>query len=375
MDTYDAIVLGLGGMGSAAAYHLARRGARVLGLEQFTPGHARGSSHGRSRIFRVAYFEHPDYVPLVLRAHDLWRDLEAEAGRTLLTLTGGAMIGPRHGELVAGAERSAIVHRLPYELADAIALRSRLPVFEPGEGYAAVLEPQAGVLDPEACVAAHLDGATAAGADLHFEEPALSWSARNGTVEVTTPRGRYAAARLLVTSGPWTARVLAGLRLPLAVERNVTFWFKPADLDRFGPDRFPIFIWETQDGRLFYGLPNADGLGLKVARHHAGELVDPDAVGRAVSPGEADEVRGFLRHAIPSADGEPVASLACPYTNTPDGHFILDRHPEHEQVVIASPCSGHGFKFCSVIGEILADLALAGRTRHHVDLFTLSRVL
>lgn len=373
MPPYDVIILGLGAMGSAAAYHLARRGRRVLGLEQFTPAHDRGASHGRSRIIREAYFEDPRYVPLIQRAYDLWDVLQEESGDRLLLTTGGLMIGPGDGALVRGALASARQHRLPYELLDAAGLRRKYPQILADEATVAVWEPRAGVLFPEDCIRAHLAGATRAGARLQFEASVQRWWVAGDAVEVMTAEGVYRADRLIITAGPWTGQVLLQLGLPLEVERNVMYWFRPLDPALFSPDRFPVYIYEYAHTRFFYGVPALRGEGVKVAHHHSGELCTPETIRREVSGAEVEAMRGLLTRHLPRANGELLQTAACMYTNTPDGHFIIDRHPVHPTVTIACGFSGHGFKFSSVIGEILAELAEYGHSRHDIDLFRLAR--
>lgn len=371
---YDAVIMGLGAMGSAAAYHLARRGRKVLGLEQFTPVHDRGSSHGRSRIIREAYFEDPAYVPLIQRAYELWEALQQEDGNRLLIKTGGLMIGPADGELVQGALTSAKAHRLPHELLSAAELRRRFPLFQPDEETAAVLEPRAGVLFAEECVRAHLKGAARSGAVLRFEEPVVSWRAGATHIEVTTARALYTADHLVITPGPWTTQVLHDLELPLTVERNVMYWFRPArDEMAFAPDRFPIYVCEYQRGAFFYGFPALRRDGVKVAHHHSGEFCTPGSIRREVTSEEVGRMRGLLARYLPAANGEFLHAATCMYTNTPDGHFIIDRHPALPQVTIACGFSGHGFKFASVVGEILAELAMYGHTRHSIQLFQAQR--
>lgn len=361
-------------MGSAAAYHLAHRGRRVLGVEQFTPAHDRGSSHGRSRIIREAYFEDPAYVPLVQRSYELWDVLERESQTPHLLITGGLMIGPLDGELVRGALTSANTHRLPYELLTATEIRHRFPPFRPGNDAVGVLEPRAGVLFPEACVRAHLNSAAQAGAELHFEEPVVRWQADENHVEVRTARGAYMADHLVVTAGPWASRALHELGLPLSVERNVMYWFRPgSDPDAFAPKRFPVYICEYRQGAFFYGFPAIGQDGVKVAHHHSGEICTPESIRREVSPDEVDRMRALLEGLLPAASGALLGTATCMYTNTPDGHFIIDHHPAQPRVVMACGFSGHGFKFASVVGEILADLAVDGRTRHPIDLFRLQR--
>lgn len=366
---YDVIVAGLGAMGSAAAFHLARRGQRVLGLDRFAPPHPLGSSHGQTRIIREAYFEHPAYVPLVQRAYDLWAELERISGRRLLRQTGGLLLGAPDGVVISGARRSALQHGLRYELLTRQEVRRRFPMFEPDEGMIGLWEPRAGFLHAEACVEAHLNGARAHGAELKFNEPVRHWAPDGAGVRVTTSRDTYTAGQLVLAAGPWATTLLADLRLPLAVERQVLFWFDPgAGRDVFGPEACPVHIWETAPARYFYGFPDV-GSGVKVARHHEGEIVDPDAVRREVSADEEESMRALVRRYLPRADGALREAATCLYTNTPDGHFLIDRHPAHPPVLIASPCSGHGFKFSSAVGEALAERVTDGQTRLDLGLF------
>lgn len=375
---YDVIVLGLGGMGSAAAYHLAKRGQRVLGLERFTAPHDKGSSHGRSRIIRQAYFEDPAYVPLLLRSYELWDELERTSGQQLLTTTGGLMMGHADSGVVAGSLRSAEEHNLPHEMLDAAEIRRRYPVFTVSDDTVALYEARAGILVPENCIAAHLDLAARHGAELRFEEPAFGWeaSASGDGVRVTTAQGSYEAARLVLSPGPWAPDVMADLNLPLLVERQVLFWFDPVGShELFMASQLPIFIWEFSDGLQFYGFPIMDGMsgGVKVSYFRLGEPCTPETIDRRVHDDEIARIRRTVAECLPAANGRLLDSATCMYTTTPDHHFVLSLHPKHPQVVIASPCSGHGFKFASVIGEILADLAVDGTTRHPIGLFAPER--
>ena len=373
MASFDVIVLGLGGMGSAAAAHLAAGGQRVLGLEQFQPAHAFGSSHGRSRVIRLAYFEHPSYVPLLLRAYELWEQLERDSGRSLLTITGGLMVGTPESEVVSGSLRSAREHGLAHEMLDAAEIRRRFSPFTPGPGIVALHEPRAGVLRPEEAIHAHLERACADGADLRFGERVVDWHAGpSGSVEVRTMRERHEAGRLVIAPGAWAPALFKLPSLPLEVERQVLYWFDPVGgAAAFAADRFPIYIWDLGAGVQCYGFP-ADEAGVKVAffRTGGGARCTADSVERVVEPDEVIAMRHALAPCLPAlASGRLTETATCMYTLTPDHHFVIGLHPDHSQVVIASPCSGHGYKFASVVGEILAELAIEGTTRQPIDLF------
>lgn len=365
--TLSVIVVGLGAMGSAVAFHLARRGVRVLGLDRFTPPHPFGSSHGESRIIREAYFEHPAYVPLVQRAYELWQEMETLSGESLLRITGGVLLGAPEGEMIAGALRSAQIHGLAHEILTASEVRKRFPALHPPETFIAVYEPRAGVLRPEACVAAHLRMAGRYGAALHFEEPVREWRADGDGVEVVTDRGRYSADRMVWCLGAWLPTWLPAA--PLWVERQVMFWFCPArDAEHFTPDRCPVYIVEFAPGDFFYGFPEL-GKGVKVARHHGGTRCAPETVQRVVGEEEVEAMRGLLQRFLPGLDGPFMRAEVCLYTNAPDGHFLLDRHPEHPQVFVVSPCSGHGFKFSSAIGELVAEAVRDDAIRYDRTIF------
>ena len=354
---YDVAVIGLGAMGSATSYHLAKRGASVIGLDRFAPPHTLGSTHGRTRIIREAYFEHPLYVPLVRRAYENWAALERDAGEQLLHITGGLMIGPSSGELVSGALRSALEHGIAHELLDAAALRHRFPVFHPDPHMVALLEERAGLLLPEQCIDACLRLAKSRGAELRLTEPARSWRVEGGAVVIETDVAAYRARRAVISAGAWLPELVPDVELPLRVERQMFHWFEPAsDAPALRAERCPIALWEFEPGRLFATFPDL-GDGVKIGIHHEGEETTPDDVRRTISAAEDEGVRALLERYMPAAAGDLRESRVCMYTNTPDDHFLIDSHPAHPEVVIASPCSGHGFKFASVIGEVLADLA------------------
>jgi sarcosine oxidase len=371
--TFDVIVIGLGGMGSAAACKLAERGARVLALEQFSPGHERGSSFGQTRIIRKAYYEDPAYVPLVCRAYQGWYDLEQRQGKHLLTECPCLSVGPPDSPLLTGVRRSAREHGLPVETLSAGEVMGRFPAFRLGEDCAGVLERSAGFLYVDECVAAHAAEALELGAELHYQEPVLKWQAGPGGVSVQTSAGNYSAGRLVLTAGPWAGQLLANWGACLTVMRQVVLWFGAADLAAFRRDVFPVFIAQTPGGH-FYGIPAIDANGVKVARHYgAPELPGPEAIARDVTPADEEPVRAFLRQYLPAADAPRRRGAVCTYTLTPDRHFLIDTHPEHPTVQLAAGFSGHGFKFAPVVGEVLADLALAGRTPWPINLFRISR--
>lgn len=358
MIIHDVGIVGLGAMGSMTALELARRGQRVIGFDRFRPPHPFGSSTGRSRIIREAYFEHPQYVPLVQRAYVKWAELERDGKLPLLSLTGGLMIGPPEGILVTGARRSATLHGLPFEMLTARDLRRRFPVFRARQNEAGLYEPRAGVLRPEAAIETALALAASVGADLRFDQPVLEWRAAAEAISVLTSTGEYRVRRLVLAGGAWMAGTLPGVPLGLTVARQPLFWFEPkGDRALVSPEQMPVFIWEWAAGQLFYGFPD-QGSGVKVAIHHQGEPADPDTVQRPAGPEEAERLRVIMAELTPAFNGRLLESAVCLYTNTPDGDFLIDRSPADARVILASPCSGHGFKFAPALGEVLADLAM-----------------
>ena len=366
----DVVIVGLGAAGSAAALTLARRGLKVLGIDRFHPPHTHGSSHGRSRIIREAYYESPAYVPLVQRAYELWYALERDSGRHLLTRTGGLMLGPATGALVDGARRSAELHGIPYDLLDAADVRRRFPAFHPAAEAVGVLEHRAGFLDPEACIESCLTLAAGAGAELWFDTPVQRWERTMEGIRLATSRGPVECGRLILAAGAWMGALLGTAPLPLHVTRQVMYWYRPRQgAEDFGVDRLPVFIWEWDAGRMIYGFPD-HGAGFKVARHHEGPEVRADSVDRSVSEAEIAEMGEILVRCFPEVDGPPIETATCLYTSTPDQHFVLGAHPDEPRVILASPCSGHGFKFASAIGEALADLATTGRSAFDLSPFS-----
>ena len=373
MAHYDVIVVGVGGMGSATAYHLARRGAQVLGLERYDIPHAMGSSHGVNRIIRMAYFEDPSYVPLLSRSYELWRHLEEVSGERLLVITGGIDAAPKDHRVFIGSLESCRRHGLDHEVLDAGEVGRRFPGYRLPEAHMAVFQPDGGYVMSERCIVAHVDAALAHGAEVHGREQVVGWEPLGDGVRVTTDRGEYTADRMVVTAGAWTMGLidpLVGLATP---ERQVLGWFQPKRPELFSPERFPIFNLEVDEGH-FYGFPVETIPGFKIGLyHHLEEDVDPDTMDR--EPNAADEaaLRVAVDRYFPDASGPVLTLKTCLFTNSPDEHFILDTHPELSQVMIGAGFSGHGFKFSAVVGEILADLALEGTTTHDISILRMGR--
>jgi sarcosine oxidase len=369
----DVIIAGAGGMGTAAAWHLASRGRRVLVLERFGLGHDRGSSHGLTRIIRLAYFEHPSYVPLLRRAFELWRALQSPAGEPLLHVTGTLDVGAPGGMVFEGSRRSCLVHDLPHEVLSGADLRHRFAAWRVDDRVAAVYQPDGGFLVPERCIQAHAAAARGAGAVFHEHEPVIAWEVIGGRVRVRTTNTTYETGQLVLSAGPWMAALVPVLAHLMRPERQVLGWFGIEEKAAFAASRFPVFVHEAEEG-IFYGFPEFEVAGFKIGRyHHLSEVVDPDTVDRVCHDRDEAALRVAVARYFPGANGPLLRSTVCLFTNTPDEHFIIDRHPDAAEVLIVSPCSGHGFKFCGVVGEIVADLVTSGGTAHDISAFRLSR--
>jgi sarcosine oxidase len=374
---YDVIVAGVGGMGSAACWQLARRGQRVLGLERFDIPHAMGSSHGVSRIIRLPYYEDPAYVPLLRRAYELWDDAERATGETLLVTTGSIDGGPEDDEVFQGALASARLHGLAHAVLTGAEVNARFPGYRLPADFRAVLQPRGGLIASERAIVAHVRAAQAAGADIRAREKVLGWAAgaSGEGVTVRTDKGTYTASRLVIAAGAWIGELASPLAGLAVAERQVLAWLQPLRPELFTTARFPVFNLRVAEGR-YYGFPIYEVPGFKFGRyHHRGETMAADAMRREVDSEDEALLRQFGERYFPDGSGPTMALRACMFTNTPDEHFVIDQHPRHPQVVLASPCSGHGYKFCSVIGEILADLATGdGTTRHDIGFLRLARL-
>ena len=372
--TYDAIVIGVGGMGSATLFQLANSGCKVLGLEQFGVPHEFGSSHGSTRIIRLAYSEGDEYVPLLRSAYGYWRELEAQSGESILHLTGGLDIGPEGSWTIEGSRQSCMTHGLEYEELDEAEINRRFPGYRLPPDLHAIYHREGGYLLSELAVETYAKMAQERGAELHQSERVLGWERRGQELEVETDRGRYRTARLVITAGPWVGTLVAPLRRLCKAERQVLLWTRPAEEALFEPDRFPVFNMETPTGR-YYGFPNHEGEGFKIGKYHHLEqqVEDLVSVDRECHPEDEEALREGIRNYFPAANGETLKMKTCLFTNSPHEDFILDQYPEEAGVFVAAGFSGHGFKFCSVIGKIMADFCLGESLVWDLGRFTVAR--
>ncbi|QMU30392.1 N-methyl-L-tryptophan oxidase [Adhaeribacter radiodurans] len=369
-STFDVMVVGLGAAGSSALYHLSKTGKKVCGIDQFLPPHPYGSSHGQSRIIRQAYHEDPLYVPFIKRAYVLWEEIEKNSGKQLFLKTGGLMLGHPDTGVIKGAELSAKMHDIPYAYLSNQEISTRFPAFKPGNNVVGVIEENAGILFPEDCIKAHLEVAATNNSKILKNEKVTTIHTHSDVVEVVTTQGKYRANKVIIATGAWISEFIPELNLPLTVERQVLYWFKTNE-SRVRVDNLPIYIWEYAPGKMFYGFPDL-GDGIKVAHHHAGEPTSVHTLNRNISQEEIDSMRNVISTHF-NLNAAFNYGTVCMYTNTPDERFIIDYHPQHKNMIIASPCSGHGFKFASVTGRLLSQLALNEKPELDISLFSISR--
>jgi sarcosine oxidase len=377
MKMFDVAIVGLGTMGSAAAYHLASRGQRVVAFDRFEPGHDRGSSHGENRIIRLAYFEHPSYVPFARRAYANWRALERESGESLLTVTGILEAGPPNSVVVQGALTAARLHELDHVVLDADEINRRFPAYRLPSGWSGVYQPDGGFLRPERAIRAHCSMARKMGGDLRAGVRVTGIESRKSSVVILTDDGMGVEAKsVVVATGAWMTELVPELKPHLGLTRQTFAWFTPREPDLYRAENFPVFIVETESD-IGYGFPDLDGKGVKVGLHKPGKVVaDADALERrAIEPQDYREIYRCFERFIPGISGRLQQPQTCIYTRTPDEDFVIDHHPSDRRIIIASPCSGHGFKFASVIGEVLADLVLDGGTAQDIHRFRIGRFL
>jgi sarcosine oxidase len=372
-ETYDVIVIGCGGFGSSAMFHLAQRGLKVIGIDQFHPPHDRGSSHGETRIIRKAYFEHPSYVPLLHRAWELWEELSQSVNERLIEQRDLLMAGPPGSEVIEGARLSARLYGLPMENLTAAEAAIRYPEFHLPEDYAVAIESTAGYLWAERCVASHLSSAASFGAQLRHNETVLSVSSSGTGVHVQTDRGCYSAGAAVVTSGAWTGQLLSDYARHISVLRKTLCWFPVTSENWIRKDRAPLFFVDAPESQ-FYGTPSVDGATIKVGMHTGGEMIsDPSGLSRQVTDEDERPISRFAGKYLAGIKPQVSASVICMYSMTPDGHFLLDRLPELP-IVVAAGFSGHGFKFTSVLGEVAADLVQRGQTGLDIGFLSANRL-
>ena len=370
---FDCIVIGVGGMGSSTLYNLAKRGRRVLGLEQFDIPHAEGSSHGVNRIIRLAYYEHPSYVPLLRRAYELWSEIESVTGEQLLYKTGSIDTAPSGHEVFEGSLESCLLHDIPHRVLNHVQINEQFPGYQLPPGHMGLLQEDGGFVLSERSIVAYANAAMSAGAEIHAREIVLGYEPDQGGVRVFTDRGEYTAERLVITAGAWTAGMIPILEDLAVPERQVLAWLQPLDGSLYTPEVFPVFNAYFDEGR-YYGFPVFGIPGFKVGRyHHLEEVIDPDSEIKTVTGEDEAVLRSAVERYFPKANGTTMTLKTCMFTNTPDEHFIVDLLPGNTQVAVAAGFSGHGFKFASVIGEILADLAITGETEHNIDLLKIDR--
>lgn len=370
---FDCIVIGVGAMGSSTLYNLAKRGRRVLGLEQFDIPHAEGSSHGVNRIIRLAYYEHPSYVPLLRRAYELWSEIESIAGEQLIYKTGSIDTAPAGHEVFEGSLESCLLHDIPHRVLNHAQINEQFPGYQLPLGHMGILQQDGGFVLSERSIVAYANAAMSEGAEIHAREVVSGWEPDQGGVRVFTDRGEYTAERLIITAGAWSSGlipILEGLAVP---ERQVLAWLQPIDGSLYTPEVFPVFNAYFDEGR-YYGFPVFGIPGFKVGRyHHLEEIIDLDSTIKTVNGEDEALLRSAVEKYFPKANGTTMTLKTCMFTNTPDEHFIVDSLPGNTQVVVAAGFSGHGFKFASVIGEILSDLAIKGETEHDIDLLKIDR--
>ncbi|MGC1459280.1 MAG: N-methyl-L-tryptophan oxidase [Steroidobacteraceae bacterium] len=376
MRSFDVAVIGLGAMGSASIYAAARRGLRVLGVDRYEPGHSRSASFGESRLIRLAYFEDPSYVPLVQEAYARWRALEVASGEKVLIITGLIEAGFPGASLVVDSWRSSTQHNLRSERLTATEANSRFPAFDLPADWDVIFQSDAGALLPEKAIRLFVAGAKAHGASVRLNTRVIAVEPVGERVQIVLEGGeRIEAGSAVVAAGAWIGDLLPDVAAHLRLTRQPLVWFQPPQPTPVGPDRMPAFLFQTASD-LVYGLPNVCGTGVKVASHlSGGELSSAEQARAEVSQQEVEYLQGLIRRYVPAAAGPLVNTSACIYTRSQDGHFVVGLHPQAPQLVIASPCSGHGFKFASVMGEILADLAIDRKTDRPIDLFSVERLL
>lgn len=374
-NIFDVIIVGAGSMGMATGYFLAKRGVKTLLIDSFYPPHHNGSHHGSTRIIRHAYGEGSQYVPLLLRAQVLWEQLEKESNTTLIEKTGVLGIGPRDSAFINETIESAKTHELPLHVMSSTEMMEKWTGLNVPNHFVGCYEPLSGILYSEKCIEAYRNLALKYNASYLPYTNVVDIQGEGDRVSIKTNNGDYYAKKVIVTAGAWTSKLLHSLELPLQPTRKTFAWFE-TKTDEYAMTNFPAFFFDVEEGK-YYGFPNMNGDGLKIGRHDGGKKINPDDEKEPFGSDPVDEgdVRQFLNVYMPNATGALKDGKVCMYTLTPDEHFIVDEHPGNKNIVIAAGFSGHGFKFSSVMGEVLSQLAIDGKTEHDISLFRLNRFI
>ena len=374
-NTSDVIIIGLGAMGSATSMFLSHNGIKVIGFDSYSPPHEFGSSLGHTRVIREAYHEGTTYVPIVQRAYEIWFEMNENSKVPIIETYGGLLIGPKTGD-IENALKSANKYDIPIKKMTSDEISQKFSVLNPPKEYIGLLESRGGAVFVENSINHMLNTALNNGSIHKYNERVVRWSKKSNYYLVETNLGNYKAEKLVFSSGAWITKLIPTLKLPIKIERQVLFWFSPRkNPDKFKSINMPNSGWDLDNGLSFYTMPNLENRGFKVAMHHNGEFVDPDTLIRESNDSDLKMVRDFLEEYIPDGNGELIDSKVCMYTDTPDQDFLIDSHPDDENIIICSPCSGHGFKFTPAIGEICSSLIINNSTNFDLDKFSLERLI
>ena len=374
-NIYDVIIIGLGAMGSAASYYLSKNGVKVLGLDTYEPPHKLGSSHGHTRVIREAYHEGTSYVPIVKRAYELWNELDHEIEDKLILEYGGMYLGD-DGKYLSDAKKSAKKYDIPIKEFSSKEIKEKYNILNPPNNFKGLLENRSGAVFPEKAISNFLSKSINNGSSHNYNEKVIGWGKQSKFYKVETDKNNYFAEKLIFSSGAWIKNLVPSLKLPVKIERQVLFWFDPIkDKDRFHYSNMPNTGWDLDNGMEFYTQPNIENKGFKVAMHHNGKFISENDLNRESNADDLSIVKNFLEEYIPLANGKLIDSRVCVYTNTPDFDFIIDFYPNDENIIICSPCSGHGFKFTPAIGEICSELVINNGTNYDLSEFSINRLM
>ena len=374
-NIYDVIIIGLGAMGSAASYYLSKNGVKVLGLDTYEPPHKLGSSHGHTRVIREAYHEGTSYVPIVKRAYELWNELDHEIEDKLILEYGGMYLGD-DGKYLSDAKKSAKKYDIPIKEFSSKEIKEKYNILNPPNNFKGLLENRSGAVFPEKAISNFLSKSINNGSSHNYNEKVIGWEKQSKVYKVETDKNNYFAEKLIFSSGAWIKNLVPSLKLPVKIERQVLFWFDPIkDKDKFHYSNMPNTGWDLDNGMEFYTQPNIENKGFKVAMHHNGKFISENDLNRESNADDLSIVQNFLEEYIPLANGKIIDSRVCVYTNTPDLDFIIDFYPNDENIIICSPCSGHGFKFTPAIGEICSELVINNGTNYDLSEFSIKRLM